>query len=153
MPLIKCCILKLFPGWGGSIDQTRPIRTFPVQLPLLFPSSLCAEVILHFPEDMLGTKLVQHFSERASNFTIISDKSDIIEVAASDRIRTIIRFSSEIAGALNIDATVFLFCHLSDDALALLVGVLLQHICDLDQGLLGKPLECRNLEKCNFEVK
>ena len=144
MPSIKCCILKLFPG-GGSIDQTRPRRTFPVQLPL--PSSLCTKLILHFPEDTLGTKLVQHFSERALNFTIISDKSDIIEVAASDRIRTIIRFSSEIAGALNIDATVFLFCHLSDDALALLVGVLLQHICDLDQGLLGKPLECRNLEK------
>ena len=93
----------------------------------------------------------RNFSERALNFTIISDKSDIIEVAASDRIRTIIRFSSEIAGALNIDATVFLFCHLSDDALALLVGVLLQHICDLDQGLLGKPLECRNLEKCNLK--
>ena len=101
---------------------------------------------------MLGTKLVQHFSERASNFTIISDKSDIIEVAASDRIRTIIRFSSEIAGAL-FDATFILFRHLSDDALALLVGVLLQNICDLDQGLLRKPLECRNLEKCNFEVK
>ena len=152
MPSIECCILKLFPR-GGSTDETRPRRTFPVQLLLPLPSSLCAKVCLHFPEDMLGTKLVQHFSERASNFTIISDKSDIIEVAASDRIRTIIRFSSEIAGALNIDATVFLFCHLSDDALALLVGVLLQHICDLDQGLLGKPLECRNLEKCNFEVK
>ena len=37
--------------------------------------------------------------------------------------------------------------HLSDDALALFVGVLLQYICNLDQGLLRQPLECRHLEK------
>ena len=43
--------------------------------------------------------------------------------------------------------------HLSDDALALFVGVLLQYICNLDQGLLRQPLECRHLEKSNSIIR
>ena len=31
--------------------------------------------------------------------------------------------------------------HLSDDVVALLVGLLLQHVGDLDEGLLGQPGE------------
>ena len=42
--------------------------------------------------------------------------------------------------------------HLSDDALALFVGVLLQYICNLDQGLLRQPLECRHLEKSGSTI-
>ena len=42
--------------------------------------------------------------------------------------------------------------HLSDDALALFVGVLLQYICNLDQGLLRQPLECRHLEKSDSMI-
>ena len=37
--------------------------------------------------------------------------------------------------------------HLSDDALALLVGVLLQHVRDLDQRLLWQTLEGRHLRE------